>query len=34
MRKDEDGHWKILGWDLLEEEEVEELQSEQMAEEA
>lgn len=34
MRKDEDGHWKILGWELLEEEEVEELQSEQMAEEA
>ncbi len=28
MRKDEDGHWKILGWELLEEEEVEELQSE------
>ena len=26
MRKDEDGHWKILGWDLLEEEEVEALQ--------
>ena len=25
MRKDEDGHWKILGWDLLEEEEVESL---------
>lgn len=34
MRKDEDGHWKILGWELLEEDEVEELQSEQMAEEA
>lgn len=30
MRKDEDGHWKILGWELLEEEEVEELQSEYM----
>lgn len=26
MRKDEDGHWKILGWKLLEEEEVESLQ--------
>lgn len=26
MRKDEDGHWKILGWELLEEEEVESLQ--------
>ncbi len=26
MRKDEDGHWKILGWELLEEEEVECLQ--------
>ena len=25
MRKDEDGHWKILGWELLEEEEVESL---------
>lgn len=34
MRRDEDGHWKILGWELLEEEEVEELQSEQMAEDA
>lgn len=34
MRKDTDGHWKILGWELLEEEEVEELQSEQMAEDA
>lgn len=32
MRKDEDGHWKILGWDLLEEEEVEELQNSQEAE--
>ncbi len=30
MRKDEEGHWKILGWELLEEEEVEELQSEQL----
>ncbi len=29
MRKDEDGHWKILGWDLLEEEEVESLQQQQ-----
>ncbi len=28
MRKDEDGHWKILGWQLLEEEEVESLQEE------
>ncbi len=26
LRKDEDGHWKILGWELLEEEEVESLQ--------
>lgn len=26
MRKDENGHWKILGWELLEEEEVESLQ--------
>lgn len=26
MRRDEDGHWKILGWELLEEEEVESLQ--------
>ena len=26
MRKDEDGHWEILGWELLEEEEVESLQ--------
>lgn len=26
MRKDDDGHWKILGWELLEEEEVESLQ--------
>ena len=34
MRKDEEGHWKILGWELLEEDEVEELQSEQMAEDA
>lgn len=34
MRKDKDGHWKILGWELLEEEEVEELQSEMNAEEA
>ena len=25
MRKDENGHWKILGWELLEEEEVESL---------
>ena len=29
LRKDEDGHWKILGWELLEEEEVESLQQEQ-----
>lgn len=28
MRKDEDGHWKIFGWDLLESEEVETLQQE------
>lgn len=34
MRKDEDGHWKILGWELLDEEEVEELQSEQITEDA
>jgi hypothetical protein len=26
LRKDENGHWKILGWELLEEEEVESLQ--------
>lgn len=26
MRRDEEGHWKILGWELLEEEEVENLQ--------
>ncbi len=32
MRKDEDGHWKILGWELLDEEEVEELQNSQEAE--
>lgn len=34
MRRDESGHWKILGWQLLDEDEVEELQSEQIAEEA
>ena len=28
MRRDDDGHWKILGWELLEEEEVENLQEE------
>ena len=28
MRRDEDGHWKILGWELLVEEEVENLQEE------
>lgn len=31
MRRDDDGHWKILGWELLEDDEVEELQSEQEA---
>ncbi len=28
LRRDDDGHWKILGWELLEEEEVENLQEE------
>jgi len=28
LRKDENGRWKILGWELLEEEEVESLQEE------
>lgn len=34
MRRDEDGHWKILGWELLEEEEVEDLQESMGAGEA
>ena len=29
LRKDENGRWKILGWELLEEEEVESLQQQQ-----
>lgn len=34
LRKDEEGHWKILGWDVLDPDEVEELQNSEIAEEA